>query len=473
MAAGTRILIVSYHFYPSAEMGARRVSELALMLDSLGVDVTGLSGRPQAVDSPLGERIRDISLQQIWTPQPILDRILTMCRRRDKGPSAVRENESGMTQLRPRSPSFLTRHYRAAEELMDRRKLWGFFAYSCGVLHRLRTQYDVVISSGPPMVAHVAACEIARVHKANWIMDMRDPWAWALPGLDSHVPSWARTAERAAERRCIEAADRVMCASPGIRDLLHQRYPKLVSKFEVVMNGYDWSSDAPPVMGRLSLLYAGTLYLHRDPFPFLDALAEFVGQAGVERSRIAFTLVGHCRKWRGVDVQGFVDKRGLGDVVTIRPPVGSAEMRQLIESSQVLVNFAQAQPYAIPGKTFEAIGAGRYLLTITEEDSSTAQLIKQAGIGRIIPPGDKAPIVDVLRELYDAYVVRGVDLCPDRRHLARYSRAAANRRFLDIVLQRSSASVSSARPRDKGGECLRVGGPEDRANLDSASRPSI
>lgn len=446
MAAGTRILIVSYHFYPAPEMGARRASELALMLESLGVDVTVLSGWPRTVDPLLGERIRSIDVERVWTPRPILDRMLRVWRRREKRPTAVAENEGGVTEVRPSTPSFLRRHYRAAEELHDRRKLWGLLACSRGILHRLRTRYQAVISSGPPMAAHLVACEIARAHKANWIMDMRDPW---VPEELDGGPLWAAAAERAAERRCVGAADRVVCASPGIQEVLCQRYPKLAEKFEVVMNGYDWSSDVSPVMGRLSLLYAGTLYAGRNPFPLLEALAEFAEEAGVDRSRIAFTLVGHCREWQGVEVQGFVDERGLADVVTIRPPVGSAEMRALIESSHVLVNFAQGQRHEIPGKTFEAIGAGRYLLTITEEDSNTAELVRQAGIGRIVPPDDKTGIRDVLRELYDAYVCRGIDLCPDRQRLARYSRAAANRRFLDIILQRPRTGISSTRPRSE------------------------
>ena len=67
MSDSPRVLIMSYHFYPSAAIGAKRMSELALFLLEKGIDVKVLCGstRNEDADPDLVARISAVDKTEI------------------------------------------------------------------------------------------------------------------------------------------------------------------------------------------------------------------------------------------------------------------------------------------------------------------------------------------------------------------------------------------------------------------------
>src|SRR5262249_9515200 len=94
--------------------------------------------------------------------------------------------------------------------------------------------WEVVISSGGPPSAHLAALGIKYAGRARkWVADFRDLWT------DNHIYAGLfpfTLGERRRERRVLVAADRLVTVSPGLADRLRAKSGKPVN---VVYNGYD------------------------------------------------------------------------------------------------------------------------------------------------------------------------------------------------------------------------------------------
>jgi glycosyltransferase involved in cell wall biosynthesis len=240
--------------------------------------------------------------------------------------------------------------------------------------------------------------------------------------------------ERWLERKCITNAERVTVASPGIGNALLHRVPSVNGKLEVVLNGYDFrATPSERPSGRLRLLYAGSLYLNRNPFPLLEALRDLLRLPTVDRARLSFILVGRCESWNGRDVTAWIEAAGMQDVVQVLPSVPPATVLKLMEQTEVMVNFAQGQPEQIPAKLYDYIASGREMLLIAERDSDAARITRESGAGRVVEPEDKAALYTNLQELYTYYVERGLPYIPNEERVRKFSREYQNRIFVDLL----------------------------------------
>src|SRR5262249_55154642 len=122
--------------------------------------------------------------------------------------------------------------------------------------------WDVVVGSGGPPAAHLAALGIKQAGRARrGVADFRD----LRTGHHIYGGLFPFTLiERRRERRVLAAADRLVTVSPGLADRLRAKSGKPV---DVIYNGYDPESFAGldpepafPKDGRVRLVYTGTVY---------------------------------------------------------------------------------------------------------------------------------------------------------------------------------------------------------------------
>lgn len=440
-----RALILSYHFYPDPAVGARRISELALAMRDEGweLDVVAASPPRGAPPDPgLADRVRGLKVRRVPVPPKVSPPMLRALRGLGLswGGNAAAADQAppgtpGSGAARPRPLRKAKHLYHSLEALFDARKLWTMLAGLRVATLRPGGRVDLVISCGPPMCVHLPAALARRRFGARWVIDLRDPWMGNTSSRPELMTGPRVALEGMAERFCMGRVDRVVCASPGTRRDVLDRYPALADRTEVILNGFDGEARPGPERprGRLTLLFAGMIYFNRNPFPLLEALRALLSEPDVERDKVTFDLVGGVAAWRGRSVAAWAQENGLADRVRIRPAVASGEVRDLMEEADVLVNFAQGQPRQIPAKTFEYLAAGREMLLISEPDSDSSALLREVGAGRVVPPDDPRAMRDTLRALYDAYVVRREPYVPPAERIERHSRRAQNRRYLDLI----------------------------------------
>jgi len=263
---------------------------------------------------------------------------------------------------------------------------------------------------------------------------MRDPWTDVIANLHP-----TRQIELALARKIegwvLRSAAAITSTGTRVTQLLIQRQPELADKTFVIRNGYDdavqlVSSDTG---GRLAILFAGELYLNRDPFPLLHALERLVSRPDVDASRVTVTFMGRKTAFVGKCLVGWLEGKRCAQIVKFVPPQPREIVAQTALESTVLLNLAQHQPLSVPAKTFEHLASGRENLLLCEDDSESAQLVAEIPGVSQVDPQDGAMLDRVLLDLYQRHVIQGHLRAPALKDIAAFSRAAANDAFWRVM----------------------------------------
>jgi len=277
---------------------------------------------------------------------------------------------------------------------------WSALATPVAALLAATRRIDAVYTTCPPYSAHAPGAA-ARALGVPWVADFRDAWVDCPTRVD--LPAWRRRVERALERGVLRRADRVVFASEAARARALARVPGLAGRSETVHTGFDArefpASPAPPPVGAdrpLELVHAGTVLVnHMGPTfdALLDALRDWIArEPGVARTlRVAF--VGG-----EPELAQRIARRGLSAVVRVEPAVSRRALGARLARADACLALAAPGPFGadpVPGKTFDAAGAGRPLLAVAGEGGFAA-LVRRLALGEVVAPDDAASLVRVL-----------------------------------------------------------------------------
>jgi glycosyltransferase involved in cell wall biosynthesis len=436
------VALVAYHFYPSPEVGAKRMTALATSLRAAGqrvVVVSAFEGLEEmsSDDKRLGGYLVRHIPYQPSAALGLMVRIRSALRdllraHRRTGEAAVAAPGGG-AQERQRSIAY--RSIFNVLHVIDDKKSWSRRAARRIMGDASDESVGAIVASGPPMSCVAAAVFAGRRRGIPVVADLRDPIC-GEPGADFSVPGvpvqWGR---RTLERYVVSRAAAVTTTSPTLRDRLRQRYPAQAERIECVYNGFD---ESPRVTrgatgNQLVIVYAGALYLNRDPFPFLEEMDEFLQREHVDDSKIKLVFAGECDTYRGISLNSWLSGRRVGRIVSIRPRLGPAELAELYEAATLLLNFAEGQKMQVPAKTFELLALGREVLMLCESDSDTAAVVRGIEGVSCISTASRPSIRACLEDLYRRHVIEGTLHAPSRDAIAAFSRTSQNRKFLDAI----------------------------------------
>jgi glycosyltransferase involved in cell wall biosynthesis len=450
-----RILFVSYHFYPSPEVGAKRPSETALHLLRRGYDVTVVRAWERDFASLATQQPLDgLRLIEVRVPPRIFTALWLKLKTRFNWNAPASAGMWTTHDARSAAPrrvgplGWCRRQILAWDTLFQGSKRWLLKSVVKTLLATRGRKFDLVIASGPPMASYIAGWALASLKGARLMLDYRDPWyLHGDPELTTVMLGHplARFENRLAATCAVRGAA-LTAASPGTKRHILEHFPVSEARVHLLRNGFDVHAvvDTPPEPGRLEILYAGSLYWNRNPFPFLEALAAVLREGGSSRAAVRCRFVGHCEEWKGKPLRPWIAERGLQDVVEIVAHVSPQELKKLVARSHVLINFAQGQKRQIPAKSYDYIAARRDVLVITESDSDVAELFREAGIGSIVEPNDEAGFTAAIRRFYAKHVDGAGGTAPAGTDLTIYSRKAQVERFEAIVSAVLSERVEAA-----------------------------
>jgi hypothetical protein len=249
-----------------------------------------------------------------------------------------------------------------------------------------------MLSVSPAPSAHLAALRIRQqVAGLPWIAQFHDPWA---TNPYSQLPRALQTVAAALERRVIEGSDAAAFATEEAVGLYAARYGTQRRLF-TLHNGFD-PLDIPGFDARersdarTTFIYAGALYGHRDPFPFLTALSRLVRGGQVDATSVRVRFMGDCETAVGRSVRDGANDLGLARVVEVTPPVSYPEALRAQVQSDVLLLFAEDQPAQIPAKLFDYLPLRRPVLAFTS--GASARLVQSTGIGLVVQSDDDGAI---------------------------------------------------------------------------------
>jgi glycosyltransferase involved in cell wall biosynthesis len=283
----------------------------------------------------------------------------------------------------------------------DHARGWVFRAAGAARKLLKEKKFDVVISSGPPHSAHLAALLATRGQRTPFWIDMRDPWSLTHA---MHVQAdWLVRAERFAlrrlERLVFPRAKRVIVNTREFAAALRSDEPTTdVVHFP---NGIDLEQLPTRDLSKVehgSIAHVGTLYANRDLSSLLAAMGGVLRDRPSSAVALRLRVVGALESPHRERMHSEIDSAGLQAFVDICGSLPRSEAVEVLSRSHLALVLAQDQPMCVPAKLYEAVGLGIPTLVVAEEGSAAACEARRLG-AMTLEDGDVAGLRRVLEDL--------------------------------------------------------------------------
>jgi glycosyltransferase involved in cell wall biosynthesis len=293
---------------------------------------------------------------------------------------------------------------------------------------------DAVLTSGPPHCIHHLGLMLKRRFQVPWVIDLRDPWGHRHKPVGPIRKRW----EVLMEERVMKRADAIVANAPLARSTLQDAFPQYRDKIHVITNGYDpeqvlSAQEPPPLPGTVQIVYAGEVYLGRNPRPFLDAIKDLYGQSQNGRPPVQVTFLGRSST-EDCNLLMEIHQRGLGALVEIGGQVGyGRSLASMAQAHILLLLDAPGRRMGVPAKLYEYIGTGRPILALADPNSDVAWVLRESGIPhRIALPTEPAQIKAALAELIQLVTLRRTH-SPGPDQLLRFTRENMAKQLVEIL----------------------------------------
>jgi len=410
--APRRVLVVSFRFPPHGGGGVHRVAAFTKYLPRFG-------WRPHVLTGP-------------WNPSRSLHDPSVMA----KIPEGVPITRTG--HLSTKGVRRLFRRLRLLSlaeavtptfPMMDAG--WIPHGYREGVRLMEEESFDLIYSSAYPISSHVVAYRLSRRSGLPWVADYRDEWSIRS------VLSWPTALHRRLARRIDEkltgAADAVITTSPVHTRTFGRAFPpKGKQRYVTITNGFDdddFSVDIPPLSAppredRFTLAHVGTFNAWRDADGLLAATRRLIEEGRIPVDRIELLFVGQTK---GLEATWLRERGVLREVAYLPHPEAVGTMRAA--DALLLMN---SEVENILGKTFEYLASGRPMIGLLVE-GATAELVREAGAGPVLDPGNVDGIAETLAEHFEAWEAGSLRGQADPDVVRRYSRLQTTGRLAEVL----------------------------------------
>ena len=401
-------LLISYHFPPDPVVGSlrwqemsRRFAERGWNVDVITRDFSDLAGldRARLQRLPIGTRVFSVADRE-----PLLNRIqrrawphVRRLIRRGRANAASEPSGSGMSQ-RSSTPRILREYLTWLEVAHDRN--WARAAgRSALALARLRP-YGVIISSGPPHLAHLAGAHVVQREPMPFVADMRDPWS--LVERLSHVPvsSVWLSAARKYEARVIRAASLITMNTEAACAAMRARYPGAAEKIHVIRNGADDELiPSAPRDGAFRIRFAGSIYLDRDPRLLFRAASRVIRDLELSPAQFKIEFVGDVDRYADTPTLQIAAQEGIAQYVTLGGQLPRREVLGFLAGATMLISLPQDSDFAIPAKIYEYVKMPAWLLILARSGSATAELLAGSDAS-VVEPTDADTMTATIRQRF-------------------------------------------------------------------------
>lgn len=308
----------------------------------------------------------------------------------------------------------------------DDKVLWRRNLESSALEELDKDNYSLIYATAPPFSVLLAAERLKKHSNLPLVIDIKDDWiiAQRFHGLKR----FRKRMESSMERRCIEAADKVITVTQASCDEYRSRYPQHRDKFALIHNGCDvqeyekYWSERPPKFEKFTLIHTGVFSARRDMTALFQSLKKLITERPDISGKLRFMIVGSIP----ADQQKIIEDLALEEIVQ---PTGYMERDIYVETLvkahlPVVINYSVSS--LIPGKLYEYWGSRNKMLLLDSKESAAAEIVKRYDLGSVIEPNDEAAIYEFLGKAYEKWVKGETELSDisqichfDRRHLTR------------------------------------------------------
>lgn len=225
---------------------------------------------------------------------------------------------------------------------------------------------DVIISCSMPNSVHLIGFKLSKMYGIPLYMDYADPWTYID---DQHIsPKSVRfKRSRRIESRILRHSIGVSFSAPGCQNLYIQKFGLPIEKTTVAMSGFEERlllkanayNGEKKSRNKMMLTYGGALHDYvRNPKPFFEASQGFENEIDVV---IRTDNIVQAKQW--------LKEAGGASCIKIDGYINFDDYFVEMLSSDVILFFGNMNDIQVPGKIFNCIATGRYILYIKSNDA--------------------------------------------------------------------------------------------------------
>jgi colanic acid biosynthesis glycosyl transferase WcaI len=218
-----------------------------------------------------------------------------------------------------------------------------------------RKEFDVIVTSSPPIFCGLTGYIIKKITRKKWIFDVRDLWIDASLELGFlKNKSIFEKMSRRYEQICYRYCDEIMVTTEEIKKRIVINYNISVDKITILPNGVDTTLFKPSTIKKNRIVYTGNIGFAQDLEKFTLAIKKVN-----EIFPLEFYLIGDGDIKN--DLVELVKKEGLEDIVIFTGTLDREKIPGLIAESLIGVaplKDLHSLNYAIPTKVYEYMSCG-------------------------------------------------------------------------------------------------------------------
>jgi hypothetical protein len=375
-----RILLLTTTYPPRTEVGAARWEGFTPPLVGDGWGIDAIIEQPSQPEPPDWGRLArlpaDVRVAAIAVGLPWWHTALMRARAQFRGIPRATDNVA----TRGPGPALVTSGIKVREAMSAAvyaaRSRQGVDELAAAAASLADDRHRLVVSSGPPHYVHIAAARVARQRHIPHVVDLRDPWGRAAAPFGSRFLPDRQL--RHAEAPTLDRASLIITNTIAAQRVLEGRYPALRDRIRCLPNGSDLDPiDASmlPRPSRFCIAHCGSLYLDRDPRPFLRAAGRVRERLSLGPDDFRIVFMGAPTRVVGRSLDELAAEVGLQGMFEERPPGTREEARQLLRESSMAVAFQGETRTQVPAKVFEYVAFPVWLLALVGAESATADAL--------------------------------------------------------------------------------------------------
>jgi glycosyltransferase involved in cell wall biosynthesis len=388
-----KVLIISYYWPPAGGGGVQRWLKFAKYLPKFNWQP--ILFVPENPDYPIIDEtlLNDVNKEIVVLKQPIFEPYRWY--RNLSGKKDASLSAGFITKGKPSLSSRIISWIRGNIILPDARRFWIKPSVRFLTSYLLENHVDVIITTGPPQSMHLIGLKLKRKLNIKWIADFRDPWVNMDHAEKLYMGTRAKNKHKFWESAVVKSADEVITASWHVG----LAYEKIRGKkVNVITNGFD-PADFPvrdKKSDEIIIGHFGTMGDDRNPLNVWKAISEWRSKNTIPEN-VKVIIAGPTDD----AVLQSIREAGLADCLEYHPYLKHAESIKAMMNCRILLlplNRNASEEGRIPGKIFEYMASGNFILGIGSPTGDSARILQESKGGRMFAYEDSKGISDCLVE---------------------------------------------------------------------------
>lgn len=394
-----KVLIVTYYWPPFGGSGVQRWLKFVKYLPSFGYQPFVYTPEKPFVEIQDTSLLKDVPAEAeviklpIWEPYQLFQKFSGKKKQTDFV-------STGKNSFFQKAALFVRGNF----FIPDARKFWVKPSVLFLDDFLKSNQINTIITTGPPHSMHLIGLKLKQKNPTlKWIADFRDPWSeWDL--LDTFsLTNWARKRHRLLERKVLTTADEVITIAP-----YHQQRLEALGerKVNLITNGFD-EDDFKDIVHqpteKFTLRHIGVVDELRDPRPVMLAIKELMAEKLITSEAILVEFIGNVNSRFKSEME---QDELLSPITSFVPHLPHSDVLKRYGNTDVqllVLAHTAIAPGNLPGKFFEYLASGNFIIGIGPADGDAAAILKQAGAGKILKRTNKEELKKIILERYEQW----------------------------------------------------------------------